>query len=101
MYLNVCYDANPKIINNKNWEMRECPICHRVFYARKKYNKITCSKECYDEYVKIHKEEINKKRREACIKSYHMKSDEQIKKEHDKARKTCLENSCQIRHPVG
>ena len=73
------------------WEWRECPICGKKFFARKSYKKITCSEACYNEYVAINKENINKKKSESCKKAYHSKSKEEINKEHEKAKATCLE----------
>lgn len=87
---NLKFDLSEKV-NFEFWEERECPICGRHFYARKKYNKITCSDECYKEYCLQHKEEINKKRSESLIKTNASKTIEQKRAELAKARKTCLE----------
>lgn len=78
-------------INLKNWEKRVCPICNRVFYARKKYSKITCSIECYNTYIIQHKNDINKKRSEALKQFNCGRTKEEKQIELAKARKTCLE----------
>ena len=57
----------------------------------KKYKKITCSEKCRKEYVEMHKEEINKKRSNSLKHSFSLKTKDEIKIEHDKARQTCLE----------
>ena len=67
-----------------------CPICGKEFKERKKYEKITCSEECRQEYIEKHKDEINQKRSDSLKRSFSLKSKEEIKKEHDKARETCL-----------
>ena len=78
----ICFDM---------WEKRVCPICNTVFYARKKYEKITCSSECYKKYVEINKDEINKKRSASLKLSNSKKSIEEKRNELAKARKTCIE----------
>ena len=88
---NIRFEDDLKGIDFKMWEKRICPICGCVFYARKKYNKITCSNECYNEYVKLHKEEINKKRSESLKKTNSKKTIEEKRAELAKARKTCIE----------
>ena len=87
----IRFEDDLKGIDFKMWEKRICPICGRVFYARIKYNKITCSNECYNEYVKLHKEEINKKRSESLKKTNSKKTIEEKRIELAKARKTCIE----------
>lgn len=88
---NIRFEGDTSGINFKYWEKRVCPICNNVFYARKKYKKITCSEMCYQEYINIHKYEINKKRSESLIKTNSNKSFEEKQIELEKARKTCLE----------
>ena len=78
-------------INEDSWEVRICPICNTEFKVRKKYKKITCSEKCRKEYVEMHKEEINKKRSNSLKHSFSLKTKDEIKIEHDKARQTCLE----------
>lgn len=87
---NVRFEDDLSGIDLRNWEKRECPICGRIFYARKKYSKITCSKECYDKYVELHRDDIREKQRIASYNAYHSKTKEQIDNEHNKARQTCL-----------
>lgn len=87
---NIVFDISKKI-NEKFWELRECPICGTKFYARKKYRKLTCGEECYKRYIEINKEEINKKRSLSCYKSYHSKDADTIAKEHEKAKQTSLQ----------
>ena len=88
---NIRFEGDTSGINFKYWEKRVCPICNNVFYARKKYKKITCSEMCYQEYINIHKDEINKKRSKSLIKTNLNKSFEEKQIELEKARKTCLE----------
>lgn len=73
------------------WETRICPICGKEFKIRKKYEKITCSEECRKKYIEIHKDEINAKRSDSLKKTNALKSKEDFDKEHEKAKKTCLE----------
>ena len=87
---NLKFDLSEKV-NFEFWEERECPICGCHFYARKKYKKITCSDECYSEYVKRHKEEINAKRSESLKRTNFLKPKEKKQQELLKARKTCLD----------
>lgn len=87
---NIRFEDNLGNINMKYWERRICPICNTVFYARKKYKKITCSDECYKKYIEEHKEEINEKRRKSSLNAFLNKSKEQIRLEQEKAKETCL-----------
>lgn len=77
-------------LNLKVWELRICLICGKKFYARKKYEKITCCEECYNKYVEIHREEISEKQRIKSYDNFHSKSKEEIAAEHEKARQTSL-----------
>ena len=87
---NIRFEDNLGNINMKYWERRICPICNTVFYARKKYKKITCSDECYKKYIEEHKEEINEKRRKSSLNAFLNKSKKQIRLEQEKAKETCL-----------
>ena len=88
---NVRFDIeNCGSLNLNFWELRVCPICGKNFYARKKYEKITCSEECYDKYVALHKNEIREKQRIKSYKIFHSKTKEEIAAEHEKARQTSL-----------
>lgn len=87
---NIRFEDNLGNINMKYWERRICPICNNVFYARKKYKKITCSDDCYKKYIQEHKDEINKKRSKSLLKAFLNKSKEQVRLEQEKAKKTCL-----------
>lgn len=84
------YEREKRGIKEQCWETRVCPICGKEFKERKKYEKITCSEECRREYIEKHKDEINQKRSDSLKRSFSLKSKEEIKKEHDKARETCL-----------
>jgi very-short-patch-repair endonuclease len=77
-------------LNISVWKLRVCPICGKEFYARKKYEKITCSEECYNKYVELHKDEISQKKRIASYNAFHSKTKDEIAAEHEKARQTCL-----------
>lgn len=87
---NLKFDLSEKV-NFEFWEERECPICGRHFYARKKYRKMTCSEECYAEYVRRNKDEINRKRSESLKRTNLLKPKEKKQQELLKARKTCLD----------
>lgn len=88
---NIRFEDDIKGIDMDFWEKRVCPICNTIFYARKKYNKLTCSEECYKEYISIHKEEINLKRSKSLKETNSKKSIDDKRKELEKARKTCLD----------
>ena len=88
---NVRFIGDLNGINLKNWEERVCPICSTIFYVRKKYNKKTCSNECYSEYILKYKDDINKKRSETLKKTNIRKTLDEKRIELEKARKTCLE----------
>lgn len=88
---NIRFEDDLVGIDFDMWEKRVCPICNIVFYARKKYEKITCSSECYKKYVEINKDKINKKI-SASLKLFNSKkSIEEKRNELAKARKTCIE----------
>ena len=72
------------------WETRVCPVCGKTFEVRKKYKKICCSKECREEYVKVHKEEINKKRSEGVKRAFRERTKDDWERSVEKAKKTCL-----------
>lgn len=74
------------------WEWRKCPICGGEFYVRKKYEKITCSEECYKKYVELHKEEINEKRSKSLKKTFSSMSDERKREIQRNREKTFLAN---------
>lgn len=86
---NIKLDLTKKV-NFEFWEERVCPICGTHFYARKKYEKITCSKQCYDKYVEIHKVEIRKKVSESLKRTNAKRPKEKKQEELRKARETCL-----------
>lgn len=73
------------------WDIRTCPICCRDFYVRKRYKRIVCSDECHKKYKELYYSDINKRRSESCRKAYESKSKQEIDKEHEKAKQTCLE----------
>lgn len=84
------YDT-PQIVKNDKYEFRQCPICKKFFYIRKKYKKITCSENCYKTYIQIHKEEINNKRSKSLKETYSKKSDKDKKIALEKYKVTCIE----------
>ena len=88
---NIRLEDNLTGIDMTKWEKRVCPMCGKVFYARIKYKKINCSEECQRLYIEEHKDEINKSKSKKLSEIYHSKTKEEIKKEHEKGRKTSLE----------
>lgn len=78
--------------NSKQYyEWRTCPICGKQFYIRKKYEKITCSEECYKKYIQIHKTEINQKRSHSLKSSFSKMTIEQKLEIQKNREKTFLE----------
>lgn len=87
----ACSKCRREENSEKYYEERICPICKKHFRIRKKYEKITCSEDCYKIYVQTHKDEINEKRSKSLKETFQKMTDERKKEIQENRNKTFLE----------